>query len=165
VKQRTSKSAELRRHRTPKAKARILKEHERSGLSLLAFARTRGLCYASLRRWRSRPCARVPEPPAHTPGRCGAPRTRSRPCARVPEPPAHTPGRCGAPRTRSRPCARVPAPPAPQADPRFVPVTVEGEVSGGDYVLNLVGGRSLRIPLRFEPDSLRRLLAVLEGVQ
>jgi hypothetical protein len=46
-----------------------------------------------------------------------------------------------------------------------VPVTVEGEVSGGDYVLNLVGGRSLRIPLRFEPDSLRRLLAVLEGVQ
>jgi transposase-like protein len=114
VKQRTSKSAELRRHRTPNEKTRILKEHERSGLSLLAFARTHGLCYASLRRW------------------------------------------------RSRPCARVPAPPAPQADPRFVPVTVENEVSGGDYVLNLAGGRSLRIPLRFEPDSLRRLLDVLE---
>jgi transposase-like protein len=119
VKQRTSKSAELRRHRTPKEKARILKEHERSGLSLRAFARTHGLCYASLRRWRSRPGPR----------------------------------------------SRVPAPPAPQADPRFVPVTVESEVCGGDYVLNLAGGRSLRIPLRFEPDWLRRLLDVLEGVQ
>ena len=118
MKQRTSTSAELRRHRTPKEKARILQEHERSGLSLLAFARMHGLCYASLRRWRSRP--------------------------------------------RRRP--GVPAPAAPQADPRFVPVTVESEVSG-DYVLNLAGGRSLRIPLRFEPDSLRRLLHVLEGVQ
>lgn len=78
-----------------------------------------GLCYASLRRWRSRP--------------------------------------------RSR--SRLPAPSAAQANPRFVPVTVESEVCGGDYVLNLAGGRSLRIPLRFEPDSLRRLLTVLEGVQ
>ena len=119
MKQRTSKSAGLRRHRTPKEKARILKEHERSGLSLLAFARTHGLCYASLRRWRSRP----------------------------------------------RPRTRVPAPPVPQADPRFVAVAVESEISGGDYVLSLAGGRSLRIPLRFEPDSLRRLLSVLEGVQ
>jgi hypothetical protein len=116
VKQRTSQSAELRRHRTPKEKARILQEHERSGLSLLAFARTHELCYASLRRWMSHPCLRT----------------------------------------------RVPALPAPQADPRFVPVTVESDVGGGDYVLNLAGGRSLRIPLRFEPDSLRRLLAVLE---
>jgi transposase-like protein len=117
VKQRPSQSAGLRRHRTPKERARILKEHERSGLSLLAFARTHGLCYASLRRWRSRRCAR----------------------------------------------SGVPAPPAPQADPRFVPVTVESEVCGGDYVLNLAGGRSLRIPLRFEPDGLRRLLNVLEA--
>ena len=117
MKQRTPKSAELQRHRTPKEKARILKAHKRSGLSLLAFARTHGLCYASLRRWRSRPCPR----------------------------------------------SRVSAPPAPQADPRFVPVTVESEVAGGDYVLNLAGGRSLRIPLRFEPDGLRRLLDVLEG--
>ena len=116
MKQRPPKSGGLRRHRTPKERARLLKEHERSGLSLLAFARTHGLCYASLRRWRSRPCPR----------------------------------------------SRVPAPPAPQADPRFIPVTVESEVSGGDYVLNLAGGRSLRIPLRFEPDSLRRLLTVLE---
>ena len=118
MKQRTSKSAELRRHRTAKEKARILQEHERSGLSLLAFARTHGLCYASLRRWRSHPWPR----------------------------------------------SRVPAAPAAQADPRFVPVTVESEVCGGDYVLNLDGGRSLRIPLRFEPDGLRRLLDVLEGV-
>jgi len=119
VKQRPSKSAGLRPHRTLKEKARILKEHERSGLSLLAFARTHGLCYASLRRWRSGPCPR----------------------------------------------SGLPAPPAPQADPRFVPVRVESEVCGGDYVLNLAGGRSLRIPLRFDPDSLRRLLTVLEGVQ
>jgi transposase-like protein len=122
VKQRPAKSTGLRRHRTSQERTRILKEHERSGLSLLAFARMHGLCYASLRRWR---------------------RWRSRP----------------------RPQSRVLTPPAPEVDPRFVPVTVETEVVGGDYVLNLAGGRSLRIPLRFEPDSLRRLLTVLEGVQ
>ena len=119
MKQRPLKSAGFRQHRTPKEKARILKKHERSGLSLLAFARAHGLCYASLRRWRSRP----------------------------------------------HPRARVPAPPVALADPRFVPVAVDSEISGGDYVLSLPGGRSLRIPLRFEPDSLRRLLHVLEGVQ
>ena len=43
-----------RRHRTPKEKAEILREHRRSGLSLLAFARKHGLCYASLLRWRCR---------------------------------------------------------------------------------------------------------------
>lgn len=42
------------RHRTPKEKARILREQERSGLSLLAFARQHRLCYASLLRWRAR---------------------------------------------------------------------------------------------------------------
>ena len=48
------------------------------------------------------------------------------------------------------------------ADPRFVPVEIEGEVLGRDYVLSWAGGRSLRIPLQFETDSLRRLLTVLE---
>ncbi len=43
-----------RRHRTDKEIAGILRDHRHSGLSLLAFARKEGLCYASLLRWRSR---------------------------------------------------------------------------------------------------------------
>lgn len=43
-----------RRHRTPQEKAEILREQQRSGLSLLAFAGKHRLCYASLLRWRCR---------------------------------------------------------------------------------------------------------------
>ena len=43
-----------RRHRTDKEIAGILRDHRRSGLSLLAFARKEGLCSASLLRWRFR---------------------------------------------------------------------------------------------------------------
>jgi hypothetical protein len=109
-----------RRHRTPKEKARILREHRRSGLSLLAFARQQGLCYASLLRWRARPP------------------TRPTPAGVV---------------------ARFDA----QADPRFVRVKIEGDGLSGDYVVSWPGGRSLKIPSHFEPESLRRLLSVLEG--
>ncbi len=119
MKRKPSQSRASRRHRTPKEKAEILREHERSGLSLLAFAGKHGLCYASLLRWR-----------------------------------------CG-----QRDEASVEAPPDPEADPRFVPVKIEGEVLSGDYVLSWPGGRSLKIPLQFEADSLRRLLTVLEGVR
>ena len=58
--------------------------------------------------------------------------------------------------------ANVLVPPDTEADPRFVPVQIEGEVLGGDYVLSWAGGRSLKIPRQFETDSLRRLLSVLE---
>ena len=70
-------------------------------------------------------------------------------------------------RWRSRPGegAKVLVPPTTEADPRFVPVKIEGEVLGGEYVLSWAGGRSLKIPLQFELDSLRRLLEVLEGVR
>jgi len=44
--------AALGRHRTPDEIATILQEQERSGLSLLAFAQKRQLCYATLLRWR-----------------------------------------------------------------------------------------------------------------
>jgi len=44
-------------------------------------------------------------------------------------------------------------------------VQIEGEVTGGDYLLSWAGGPSLKIPQQFEPDSLRRLLRVLEGVR
>jgi len=54
VKRQSSGSGAARRHRSLEEKAEILSEHRRSGLSLLAFARKRGLCYASLVRWRSR---------------------------------------------------------------------------------------------------------------
>jgi transposase-like protein len=119
VKRQSSQARTTRRHRTPKEKAEILGEHERSGLSLVAFAREHGLCYTSLLRWRSRQHQR----------------------------------------------AKVLVSPDTEADPRFVPVKIEGEVLGGDYVLSWTGGWSLRIPLQFETDSLRRLLRVLEGVR
>lgn len=119
VKRQSSPIQITRRHRTPKEKAEILREHERSGLSLLAFAGKHSLCYASLLRWR---------------------------CQR-------------------RQGASVLAPPNTEADPRFVPVKIEGEVWSGDYVLSWTGGRSLKIPRQFETESLRRLLRVLEGVR
>ena len=107
------------RHRTDKEIAGILREQRRSGLSLLAFARKEGLCYASLLRWRSRPRQRAE---VLVSGDLGA-------------------------------------------DPRFVPVKIEGEVLGGEYVLSWPAGRSLKIPRQFEADSLRRLLSVLEAVR
>ena len=54
MKRQSTQSRPTRRHRTPKEIAGILREHRRSRLLLLAFARTHGLCYASLLRWRSR---------------------------------------------------------------------------------------------------------------
>ena len=118
VKRQSSQTRPTRRHLTSKEKAEILKEHRRSGLSLLAFAEQHGLCYTSLLRWRC----------------------------------------------RQGNGADVPVPPDTEADPRFVPVKIEGEVLGGEYVLSWATGRSLKIPRQFETDSLRRLLTVLEGL-
>jgi transposase-like protein len=119
VKRQSTQFRTTRRHLTPKEKAEILKEHRHSGLSLLAFAEKRGLCYTSLLRWRC----------------------------------------------RQGNGANVPVPPDAEADPRFVPVKIEGEVLGGDYVLSWATGRSLKIPRQFETDSLRRLLSVLEALR
>lgn len=55
MKRQSSQFRTTRRHFTPKEKAEILREHRRSGLSLLAFAGKHGLCYSSLLRWRCRP--------------------------------------------------------------------------------------------------------------
>jgi transposase-like protein len=119
VKRQSSQTRPTRRHLTSKEKAEILKEHRRSGLSLLAFAEKHGLCYSSLLRWRCRPGNG----------------------------------------------ANVLVPPHTEADPRFVPVKIEGEVLGGDYVLSWATGRSLNIPRQFDTDSLRRLLSVLEALR
>jgi len=119
VKRQSSQFRTTRPHRTPKEKAEILREHRRSGLSLLAFAGKHGLCYSSLLRWRC----------------------------------------------RQDNGANVLVPPDTEADPRFVPVKIEGEVLGGEYVLSWATGRSLKIPRHFETDSLRRLLSVLEAVR
>ena len=119
MKRQSSQSRTTQRHRTPKEKAEILREHRRSGLSLLAFAGKHGLCYTSLLRWRC----------------------------------------------RQGNGTNVLVPPDTDADPRFVPVKIESEVLGGDYVLSWATGRSLKIPRRFETDSLRRLLTVLEGLR
>jgi len=113
---RPSSQSRTTRHLTPKEKALILREHRRSGLSLLAFAGKHGLCYTSLLRWRCRQGSG----------------------------------------------ANVLVPPDTEADPRFVPVKIESEVLGGDYVLSWAEGRSLKIPRQFETDSLRRLLTLLE---
>jgi transposase-like protein len=119
VKRKSSQTDTTQRHRTPNEKAEILKEHRRSGLSLLAFAQKRGLCYSSLLRWRC----------------------------------------------REGNGAQVLVPPDTEADPRFVPVKIEGEVLDGDYVLSWATGRSLKIPRQFETDALRRLLGVLEALR
>ena len=68
-------------------------------------------------------------------------------------------------RNRQPNMASVLAPADTEADPRFVPVKIEAEVLGGDYVLSWPGGRSLKIPRQFEMDSLRRLVRVLEEVR
>lgn len=48
--------------------------------------------------------------------------------------------------------------------PAFVPVRlVGGAAGGGDFRLELGGGRTLHVPMSFEEGALRRLLAVLEG--
>jgi len=119
VKRQSSQTRPTRRHLTSKEKAEILKEHRRSGLSLLAFAEKHGLCYTSLLRWRC----------------------------------------------RQGNGADLPVPPHTEADPRFVPVKIEGEVLGGDYVLSWATGRFLKIPRQFDTDSLRRLLSVLEALR
>ena len=119
MKRQSAQFRTTRRHLTPQEKAEILKEHRRSGLSLLAFAEKRGLCYTSLLRWRC----------------------------------------------QQGNGADVPVPPDTEADPRFVPVKIEGEVLGGEYVLSWATGRSLKIPRQFETHSLRRLLTVLEGLR
>jgi transposase-like protein len=59
----------------------------------------------------------------------------------------------------------LPVPPDTEVDPRFVPVKIEGEALGGEYVLSWAGGCSLKIPRQFETDSLHRLLSVLEAVR
>jgi len=119
VKRQSPQTRPTRRHFTTTEKAEILKEHQRSGLSLLAFVEKHGLCYSSLLRWRY----------------------------------------------RQGNGAKVPVPPDTQADPRFVPVKIEGEVLGEEYVLSWACGRSLKIPRQFETDSLRRLLSVLEALR
>jgi len=48
------------------------------------------------------------------------------------------------------------------AGPGFVPVHLEGDSPGEQYVLSWPSGRSLKVPQYFETDSLRRLLSVLE---
>ena len=54
MKRQPSQTRTAQRHRSLEEKTGILRAHVRSGLSLLAFARRRGLCYASLLRWRTR---------------------------------------------------------------------------------------------------------------
>ena len=70
-------------------------------------------------------------------------------------------------RWRSRPPkgAKAPVSCNLEADPGFIPVKIESEGLSGDYVLSWPAGRSLKIPLQFETDSLRRLLSVLEAVR
>ena len=48
------------------------------------------------------------------------------------------------------------------AVPGFIPIRIEPGSLSADYVVSWPGGRSLRIPPCFEPQSLSRLLQVLE---
>ena len=71
------------RRRTPEEIRSILDWYDESGLSLLAFARKHGLCYATLRGWRARR-----EVPVARPGRPGGGRA---PCGSPGGPPAFVP--------------------------------------------------------------------------
>ena len=46
--------------------------------------------------------------------------------------------------------------------PGFIPIQIEPVSLNADYVLSWPQGRSLRIPPRFDPQTLSRLLEVLE---
>lgn len=50
----------------------------------------------------------------------------------------------------------------PAGSPGFIPIEIEPGSLSADYVLSWPGGRSLRIPPRFDPQTLNRLLQVLE---
>ena len=107
--------APVGRRRTSHEIATILREHRRSGLSLLAFAHQHQLCYTTLLRWRQR----APKYPR--------------------------------PAVRRR-----------RIGPGFIPIQIEPVSLNADYVLSWPQGRSLRIPPRFDPQTLSRLLEVLE---
>ena len=51
----------------------------------------------------------------------------------------------------------------PGGSPGFIPIEIEQGSLSADYVLSWPGGRFLRIPPRFDPQTLNRLLQVLEG--
>jgi len=99
----------------------LLAAQARSGLSLLAFAQSQDLCYASLRRWRSADAGAIKGAAARRPARRGS------------------------------------------ATPGFIPVQLESSAPAGELTLCWASGCSLRIPVGFDPDHLRRLLAVLEA--
>ena len=61
--------------------------------------------------------------------------------------------------------AKAPVVADPEVDPGFVPVRIQSEEPSGDYLLSWPSGRALKIPGRFDRDSLRRLLSVLEGAR
>ena len=103
------------RRRTPDQIAAILQEHRQSGLSLLAFAHKRQLCYCTLLRWRQQ---------ATKHPRAGISRRK--------------------------------------IGPRFIPIQIEPGPFNADYVLSWPQGRSLKIPPRFDPHDLSRLLEILE---
>lgn len=48
------------------------------------------------------------------------------------------------------------------AGPGFIPIQLEPGSLSADYVLGWPGGRSLRIPPHFDPQTLSRLLRVLK---
>ena len=49
-----------------------------------------------------------------------------------------------------------------RAGPGFIPIQIDSGSLSSDYVLSWPGGRSLRIPPRFDAQGLRQLLEVLE---
>ena len=50
---------------------------------------------------------------------------------------------------------------SPVPTPTFIPIELEGAMSGVEFVLEWAPSRSLRIPSGFDPGELRRLLDVL----
>lgn len=65
--------------------------------------------------------------------------------------------------------ARSPLPaglePALSPGRAFIPVELAEPVSLGEFVLSWPNGRSLRVPVGFDAEQLRRLLSVVEGAR
>jgi hypothetical protein len=66
-------------------------------------------------------------------------------------------------RTQSRTRVSAPRRAATASLPAFVPVTVDAASADAALEVVLAGGRLLRVRAGFDADSLRQLLAVLEG--
>jgi transposase len=117
--------------------ARLIDQWRQSGLSLPAFCRRHGLKRGTMQNWVYKPSLRRAAEEAGRPGRATE---------------APPPG--------------PPSPPAPS--PAFLPIRIAGVVASpmperADVEVVIGPGRRIAVGPGFDPETLRRVVAVLEG--